>query len=259
MSEAEMASRESMWLKSIFRETDYCSSDCPPSKRMKFSDVSIELCTHFSDQKMSAYEVSRCVLEAFPHTESKPCGKSRQKHILGLERIQATTCCETPTPESLPSTSHLDVTTSSQVPSLLDEIQQLKDRIVELERTSAASLCHQADSIIQHKSAVTQGPHSLEAFHEFNFDSMIAELQNHAPDLYQLILTLGDTKRNTNKDEVTTEDRKAISSMCCLLNARSARMKGPQLLTSMMLVARATSRQVHNTNLYNSNPLDVAY
>ena len=232
-----MESRESRWLKSVFRETAYSSGDCPPSKRMKFSDMSTELCTQFPDRKYSAFEVSHIVRDAFPHTESKPCGKSRLKHILGLERVTPATC------EAFAPIANT-ASTSSQIPDLLMEIQQLKDRILELEKTSATSLCHQADTVIQQKSVVTQGPNSLEAFRNFDLDSVIAELQHHAPDLYQLILTVGDTKRNTPEKEVTTEDRKAISSMCSLLNARSARMKGPQLLMSMMLVARATSKQV---------------
>ena len=37
---------------------------------------------------------------------------------------------------------------------------------------------------------------------------------------------------------------KAVTSLCSLLNARSVRTKGLQLLISMMLVARATSKQV---------------
>ena len=162
-----MESRESRWLKNVFRETDYSSGHCPPAKRMKFSDVSTELCTQFPDRKYSAYEISRIVHEAFPHTESKPCGKSRLKHILGLERVTPTpiattsipdlqrvtpAACEACTP--LPGASG-PIATSS-IPDLLIEIQQLKERVMELEKTSAASLCHQADAIIQHKSVVTQ-------------------------------------------------------------------------------------------------------
>ena len=105
-------------------------------------------------------------------------------------------------------------------------------------------LCSQADAVIQHKSAVSQGPISLETFNTLDFQSVITELQAQAPDLYALFMLLGDVKRNAKRDEVTTEQTKAISSMCSLLNARSARMKGLQLLVSMMLVARATSRQV---------------
>lgn len=108
---------------------------------------------------------------------------------------------------------------------LLVEIQQLKDRVAELEKKSELVLCHQADELIHHESAVTQSA-SLEAFHQLDLESIITELQIRAPDLYHLFMTLGDTKRNQDKDEVTTEE---IKAMCSILNARSARTKGLQL------------------------------
>ena len=262
---------ESHWLKRAFRETDYCSSS-PQPKRIKFSEVSAELHEQFPGRKFSNYQVSQLIRDTFPHTESKACGRSRQKHITGLERIPpvvgsasgstssslvdnaslASASLRTVAPlrdsASLDSSAATDHTTTSELDTsysdLLIEIQQLKPRILELEKTSPTSLCQQADDVIHHKSVVTQGPCSLDAFRELDLSSILAELQTRAPDLYQLYMTLGDTKRNTEKDEVTTEDIKAVSSMCSLLNARSARENGLQLLMSVMLVARATSRQV---------------
>jgi hypothetical protein len=188
-----------------------------------------ELKDNFTDTKFTAHNVSKYVHEAFPNTVSKPCGKARLKHIIGLERITS----------ELPS--ELTVSRSG----LLQQIKQLQREVQQLKRTSEQVLCSQADAVIQHKSAASQGPASLEAFHQLDFQSVVTELEVHAPDLYALFMSLGDVKRNTTeKEEVTTEQTKAVSSMCSLLNARSARMKGLQLLVSMMLVARATSRQV---------------
>ena len=223
-----MESTESQWLKRKFRETSYHNDD-PQPKRIKFSELSDEVQQHFPAKKFTPYDISKIVQEAFPHTDSKKCGKSRLRHILGLERRG----CESSSEESVISTGHL-----------LVEIQQLKDRVAELEKKSELVLCHQADELIQHKSAVTQGPTSLEAFHQFDLESIISELQTRAPDLYNLFMTLGDTQRDKDKDEVKTEEIKAISALCSTLNARSARTKGPQLLIGMMLVARGTSRQV---------------
>ena len=95
-----------------------------------------------------------------------------------------------------------------------------------------------------HASVVKHGPSSITAFRELDLASIIAKLQFQAPDLYHLYMMVGDTKRNQDDGEMTTEEIKAVASMCSLLNARSANMKGLQLLMSMMLVARATSRQV---------------
>ena len=265
---------ESAWLKSTFQETEY--TDAPQQKRMKFSEVSAELHKQFPQRSYSTHEVSRLIREVFPHTESKRCGKSRQTQILGLERIPvgvgqsesrpSTSYRSTSEPlsdsaslfpsqpglqsEPMPSqrgTSEPIGQSTSLIPSysdLLIENHELRARIQELERTSAPSLCSQADRVIRHKSPVSQGPSSLSAFYELDFDSIASELKSCAPDLYQFYMTLGDTKRNQEKGEVTTEEVKAVSSLCSLLNARSARMTGLQLLVSMMLVARATSKQV---------------
>lgn len=221
---------EATWLKSVFQETEI---DQPQPKRVKFSELSSELHAHFPEKTYSAYELSRLVHQVFPHTESKACGKSRQKHLMGLERIP---------PES--STSEVKCTSSlgASYSDLLLENQQLKDQIQELERTSVTSLCCQADKVISRKSTVTQGPNSIDSFQQLDFDTIVAELQSHAPDLYNLYMTLGDTTRN--REDVSSEEVKVVASMCSLLNARSARVKGLQLLVSMMLVARATNRQV---------------
>ena len=260
---------ESTWLKSVFQETEY-TGDCPPSKRMKFSEVSAELHSHFPKMKYSAFEVSRLIRDAFPGTESKACGKSRQKHILGLERVPTTSSSkpgssaqysssepiehEPIETESKPIEPEAKSYTALSYSDLLIENQQLKARVHELEKTSLTSLCYQADAIIHHKSPVTQGPSSLDSFHEFDLASIIGELQFHAPDLYRFYMVLGDTQRNQQEDsQVTAEEVKAISSMCSMLYARSARMKGLQLLVSIMLVARATSKQVCKFRLTNKS------
>lgn len=85
--------------------------------------------------------------------------------------------------------------------------------------------------------------------HEFNMDHVVAELEKQTPELYQLFEMIGDTKRNADDGELSTEGIKAICSLCSLLNARSSRAKGLQLMISLMLIARATARQVSHTNL----------
>ena len=227
---------ESRWLKSVFEET-------PHPKRVKFSDISAELHQHFPERKYSVYEVSKLVRKAFPHTESKRCGKSRQTEILQLARIESPDL-EQSVSASQPGTSNTESGILTRYSDLLIENQLLKARIQELERFSATSLCSQADTLIHHASVVKHGPSSITAFRELDLASIVAELQFQAPDLYHLYMMVGDTKRNQDDGEVTTEEIKAVASMCSLLNARSANMKGLQLLMSMMLVARATSRQV---------------
>ena len=232
-----MESIESKWLKSVFHETEYYHSDSPKPKRMKFMEVSNELQMHFPENKYTPYDISRLIHEAFPNTLSKACGKARQKHLLGLERTAA--CIESAS--QLASSSSSEPSSSS----LLQQIEDLQQQVRELQKKSEqVVLCSQTDSILQHKSALTQGPITLDSFQQLDFDDIVNELQVQAPALYSMFMSLGNTKRNAKEDEVTTEQTKAVSSLCSLLNARSARVKGLQLLMSMMLVARATSRQV---------------
>ena len=66
-----------------------------------------------------------------------------------------------------------------------------------------------------------------------------------ATDLLNLFCTLGETKRIANEEQgLMTEDVKALCSLCILLNARSMRVKGLQLMIRMMVTARGTSKQV---------------
>ena len=63
-------------------------------------------------------------------------------------------------------------------------------------------------------------------------------------ELYKLVQQLGSTQRNARDGARPDEELKAVMALCTLLNARSARTKGLQLMVSLMLVARATGRQV---------------
>lgn len=203
---------ETRWLRSMFQESEY-DAESPQPKRVKFSELSDELQGQFPDQKYSPYTVSKIIHEAFPSTQTKTCGKIRSRHILGLERKPA----ESPGPSHSASPSPSITDPTSRITDLLIENQILRNRIKELEKASADSLCQQADQITHHKSMVTDGPNSLDTFSNFSLDSIISELQSRAPELYQLCM-------NQVKDEVTGEQVKAVSALCSLLNARSARV-----------------------------------
>ena len=56
---------------------------------------------------------------------------------------------------------------------------------------------------------------------------------------------LGDTDRNPTESRTPVERRKAIMSLRTILNARRRAANGLQLFLSFMLIARATSKQVH--------------
>ena len=71
-------------------------------------------------------------------------------------------------------------------------------------------------------------------------------LNTLCPEVYSLIQLLGSTQRHGPDTEDGISDRvvKGVMALCTLLNARSTRVKGLQLMISLMLVARAAGRQV---------------
>ena len=103
--------------------------------------------------------------------------------------------------------------------------------------------------ILSNNGMVVHGPDSPEHLHAFSIQGLIDELKQLAPTLLGLFVSLGDTKRNsvsTDPDETETrQDMKALLSLSTLLNARSQKVKGFQLFISMMLIARATNKQVY--------------
>ena len=72
------------------------------------------------------------------------------------------------------------------------------------------------------------------------------EISQLAPDLLKLVNGLADTQRNTGESsDITSEEIKALVSLCTLVNAKSQRATGLQLFLSMMLIACATNKQVN--------------
>ena len=92
---------------------------------------------------------------------------------------------------------------------------------------------------------LVHGPDTVQGFQDFSMSSVISELQATCPEVYSLIQQLGNTQRNAKDGSVPDEELKGVMAICTLLNAGSARVKGMQLMISLMLVARAAGRQVH--------------
>ena len=106
-------------------------------------------------------------------------------------------------------------------------------------------LCSEVDSAVCSRQILLHGPDSVERFTEFSMSTVITELQASCPQLYQLVQQLGCTQRNARDGCLPDEELKGVMAVCTLLNARSVRVKGVQLMISLMLVARGTGRQVH--------------
>ena len=95
------------------------------------------------------------------------------------------------------------------------------------------------------QNILLHGPDSVEHFHDFSMASVIAELQATCPEVYSLVQQLGSTQRYEKDGVLPDEELKGVMAICTLLNARSARVKGMQLMISLMLVARASCKQVY--------------
>ena len=249
------------WLKASYNETP---TDGPDAKRVKFSDIHESLMAQFPTDAISKQMASRAIQEAFPNTEKQRLGWDKNTYIVGIQ----------PPVQVHPSNS-IEVL-QAQNQQLTETVHQLQARIRELEEPKPTSLdtllpsmvysysgalsteaslssttgAHQVPSsqIVQQMDALTQ--HGVQILHgpdtpnNFSVDVVTGELQSIASDVYQLFVQLGNTDRNKSDGEAPVEERKAMMSLCTILNARSRVANGLQLLLSFMLIARATSRQV---------------
>lgn len=230
------------WLRTVYREVPP-DPECPCPKKVKLSDLHQQLQEKYLPEKITHNAVSQIVRKAFPQAESKIAGKSRTKHLFGIEpAIQGGS--STTQARDAPIAALLE-SERAKNKQLTERLVLMEARIQELERTSPATLAQQADQLLQHSSLIACGPDTPDHFRDFSVDGVIRELRDQVPDTYELFMQLGNIHRNVRSDDSTsTEEVKAVTSLCVLLNARSARMKGIQLLISMMLIARSTSKQV---------------
>ena len=104
--------------------------------------------------------------------------------------------------------------------------------------------------VVSSRQMIRCGPDTVEHFENFSMSSVIAELQASCPEVYSLVQRLGSTQRNARDGALPGEELKAVMAICTLLNARSVRVKGVQLMISLMLVARGTGKQVYINHVY---------
>lgn len=80
----------------------------------------------------------------------------------------------------------------------------------------------------------------------------LISVKDKSPKLLELFLELGDVSRNCIDGKSSVSQVKVITSLCTLLNAKSNRSIGLQLLLGLLLVARATDKNVglHDWNKY---------
>ena len=209
---------------------------------------------HFHPQSISAVEARKMLDECFPLIRSKRCTQSKQTYLFGIElRLSESASSSHTESQDNPATT-MDVTSAASSMSndpevLRPRIQYLESRIKDLESKlmvaeNRESLIKEADLVIACGSQGSHGPDSIDDLSDFSIDAVIAEFQSYAPSLYAFFQQLGHTHRNSSDTSLPVEEMKALMASCTLMNARSNRFKGLQLLLSMMLIARATNKQV---------------
>lgn len=244
-------------------------SEGPDAKRVKFQHIHGQI-QQFNPAGISTKATSKLIKEAFPQSYSKRCHHDRNTYIFGIQ--PATASAGPSQPDTTGGGSEAMLAREQQKSlMLLKEVEQLRlslhkleeekheteTRIQQLEEQSrldpTTTLTHQMDDILGNLDLqVAHGPDTHKHLESFSMDTVIAELQANVPDLYSLFMALGDVERNRREDDDTTplEKIRATAALCTLLKARSAKVKGIQLLLGFMLVARSTNRQVTWGTMY---------
>ena len=100
-------------------------------------------------------------------------------------------------------------------------------------------------SLLLSQNAAHHGPDTMTHFYDFSMDHVITEFKNPALDVWQLLNILGNTGWfSEDNEQQQLAQLQIVSCLSALLKTTSHKTLGVQLLVSLMLIARATSRRV---------------
>ena len=114
----------------------------------------------------------------------------------------------------------------------------------------SSTLQQEVSAYFSTRSLVDSQDTTIQQINKFSIDSVLRDFEREAPHLYEeyhlvdLFMDLSQSSRNVCDKKWPAEEKKAAISLCTLLNARTNRANRFQLLVSIMLTARATSKQV---------------
>lgn len=229
-----MDSEKVQYLRKRFRE-------CPTGeKKIKFSDIKDDLVSRFPTASWNARIVSETVRAAFPQSESKQHGRSHSHYIHGIEENEIQ-------PTDHASTMSLLEAERKKNEELVSRVQHLEQENAELRCAALqpAVLESQLQQMMNPSHPVHHGPDTVAHFDCFSIDGVINDLRSHCPDVFRLFNTLGKVDRCDDPSSTQVTQLKAVTSLLALLKCRSVKVLGTQLLLTLMLIARATSKQVN--------------
>ena len=238
-----MEEEASKWLRTKYRPAH---SEGPAAKRVKFEIIQTELTAQFPNRAIDRQTVAKSVKAAFPETVSRVAGKSRSKHIFGLEQIPDPPSSST---ECVASDLRIELERVREEKKQLQcKIDELEARLAQKEHVSQSLLSSEHDGLVDPKNTAYHGPDTISHFKDFNMDRLLAEISKQAPNLFTLLTSLSQSPRA----EAIDDDHavRVAMSVSILLKCRSVRVLGVQLLITLMLLARATSRQVKEMHIY---------
>ena len=207
----------------------------PEAKGVKASDIQAFLSQHFPDRLITPYTSSLLVQEAFPNSSRKRLGKDRHTFVVGIKPASAV---------SMAFEVQEEANLQELNRELSRKVSELGAKVCSLEFQAHISYSLELDSLLRHGNLALHGPDTPAHFTSFSVEEIVMEFQQYAPNVYRLFHELGNTERCPPGSGAPVEERKALMAMCTILNARSRKAHGMQLLLSFMLIARATSRQV---------------
>ena len=194
--------------------------------------------------RVSAFEAKQVLQDAFPGTQCE-----RSTFVFGI-RPTPSLCSSVPQSTASDTCPHTCVECKkieAENLCLRQRISQLEQEVDTLTSAKYSTFEQQADKLLSN-SCVSHGPDTLEHLDTFTIHSILADVEREAPDLLRFFQSVGSIDQGDGT--LGVEAMKTIMSLCILLNARNKRAKGLQLLISIMLIARATSKQVNDTCMH---------
>ena len=233
--------REVTWLRKRFREVPLGS---PAEKRVKFQTIHQSLATQFPSTKFNSRVVLEIVNSVFPESTRVSVGKSKAVHVVGIEEVIEEVMSEEQQPDDLQQEKALNAKLVVRIQELEARVQHLEARIHQLEQEhhtySPHNLKMQMGALTIPSHSTYHGPDTVSHLEMFSVDNIIAEFRQHCPDILALLQCLG----NYSVDDDPSKQANIITCLCIVMKCYSRKVLGVQLMTSFMLLARATSKQV---------------